>query len=203
MRFLAGRALAVLAGALLVPAVALIGPAALAGDTPPGEATGSAEPATVAVLPFDLIDSSLRAEIEGHPLEADLARLAMARDIVVQRLDAAPEFEVIDNAPARKLIQQGLDRNLYLYRCNGCAMDIGRKLGADLVLLGWAQKVSNLILNINGVIREVGSLRDVAGASVDLRGNTDETWKQAANRLAGNLLSTYAATMAEANGTDP
>ena len=40
------------------------------------------------------------------------------------------------------------------------------------------QKVSNLILNINLQVRDVGTGRLVAAGSVDIRGNTDESWRR-------------------------
>jgi hypothetical protein len=40
------------------------------------------------------------------------------------------------------------------------------------------QKVSNLILNVNLQIREVASGRLVQSGSVDIRGNTDESWRR-------------------------
>ena len=50
----------------------------------------------------------------------------------------------------------------------------------------WVQKVSNLILNINLEVRsESGAMR--YRGSVDIRGNTDESWLRGARRLAQNL----------------
>jgi len=50
----------------------------------------------------------------------------------------------------------------------------------------WVQKVSNLILNINLEMRAgVGVVR--YRGSVDIRGNTDESWLRGVRRLAENL----------------
>lgn len=50
----------------------------------------------------------------------------------------------------------------------------------------WVQKVSNLILNINLEVRsEAGATR--YRGSVDIRGNTDESWLRGVRRLAENL----------------
>jgi hypothetical protein len=40
------------------------------------------------------------------------------------------------------------------------------------------QKVSDLILNINLVIEDAKTGKQVAGGSVDIRGNTDESWSR-------------------------
>jgi hypothetical protein len=50
------------------------------------------------------------------------------------------------------------------------------RLGADYVLVGEVQKVSNLIISMNLVMRDVESGVMVRGLSVDVRSNTDESW---------------------------
>ena len=67
---------------------------------------------------------------------------------------------------------------MQLYACNGCELDIARALRADRVLVGWVQKVSNLILNINVRIEDAATGQVLLLQSVDLRGNTDETWRR-------------------------
>jgi len=41
---------------------------------------------------------------------------------------------------------------------------------------GWVQRVSDLLLNINVVVRDVATGGRVAGGSIDIRGDTDESW---------------------------
>jgi hypothetical protein len=50
------------------------------------------------------------------------------------------------------------------------------------------QKVSNLILNMNIYVRDVHTGNLDAVISVDLRGNTDESWFRAASYLLRNRL---------------
>ena len=50
----------------------------------------------------------------------------------------------------------------------------------------WVQKVSNLILNINLEVRSAAGAIRYRG-SVDIRGNTDESWLRGVRRLAENL----------------
>ena len=49
------------------------------------------------------------------------------------------------------------------------------------------QKVSNLILNINVEVRSVATGETLYVNSVDIRGNTDETWLRGVRRLAENI----------------
>ena len=60
--------------------------------------------------------------------------------------------------------------------CKGCDVDLARKAGAKISVIGWVQKVSNLILNINLKIEDASTGARIRAGSVDIRGNTDESW---------------------------
>ena len=75
-----------------------------------------------------------------------------------------------------------------LWSCNGCELGIARRLDAELALVGWVQKVSNLILNFNVVIRDTTTREQVFATSVDIRGNTDESWRHGIRYLLKNQL---------------
>ena len=51
----------------------------------------------------------------------------------------------------------------------------------------WVQKVSKLILNINVEVRSVATGETVCVKSVDIRGNTDETWLRGVRRPVDNI----------------
>ncbi len=84
-------------------------------------------------------------------------------------------YRTVDNNAAAKLIadQKALQD---LRNCNGCELDIGRALGADVVIIGWVQKVSSLILNINIEVKDVASGKMLYTKSVDLRSNSGKSW---------------------------
>jgi hypothetical protein len=63
-----------------------------------------------------------------------------------------------------------------------CNHRIARRAGAERILLGWVQKVSNLILNVNIEIRDA-STASVLAKSVDLRGNTALSWQRGVDFL--------------------
>jgi hypothetical protein len=144
---------------------------------------GSAAPGKVAVFDLELIDSSLQGEMEG-PQPEDLARLELATDELRRGLRGSGRYEVVDVAPAAAEIEAAG----YLRSCNGCELDIAKGLGAELALIGWVQKVSNLILNINVQMRDVATEELVFGASVDIRGNTGEAWLHGVRYLLKNRL---------------
>ena len=73
-------------------------------------------------------------------------------------------------------------------QCGGCEGEYGRALGADLVAWIRVQKVSNLILNMNVYIADVKSGRMLLTKSVDLRGNTDDSWSRSLAYLVKNSV---------------
>ena len=75
-----------------------------------------------------------------------------------------------------------------LRTCDGCDADFANQLGADFAVSGWVQKVSNLILNMNIIVRDAKTARVISLKSVDMRGNTDESWSRAIDWLVRNQL---------------
>ena len=142
----------------------------------PATAAGanSPDPKSAAVMDFELIN-----EIRDYETEAAQAaqqrRLALISDSLRSEFDQRGMYRTVDNNVAAKLIaeQKALQD---LRSCNGCELDIGRALGADVVILAWVQKVSNLILNINIEVKDVASGKTLYTKSVDLRGNSDKSW---------------------------
>lgn len=144
------RALAALA-ALLAPCRAHAAPAA-----PP-----------IAVFDFEIVNTSPAPTTD---VEADRAR--RLGDALRQALDASGRYHAVAMDAVRESVRGALPPRA----CNGCELPAARRLGAAFVAYGWIQKVSNLILNLNLVIECADSGRHVAVGSVDIRGNTDESW---------------------------
>ena len=132
---------------------------------------------TLAVIGFELVDD--------HPDTARAAqlmgRLAAIKQQLEQGLQARGIYRVLDTGLATDLIQAQRERHEFLYRCNACLTEIGQRLGTRLVAVGWVQRVSELILNINVSVRDAQTDAEVLSKSVDLRGNTDETWARGVN----------------------
>jgi hypothetical protein len=168
------------AGGAMRVAVAL---AALLGALPAPRVMAQTAPATIAVLDFDLQDDQ-RETVPDTTLEP---RLTAIRTQLAETLAREHLYTVVDNAPARILIDASRATQ-DLHACNGCELTIGKALGADRVLVGWVQKVSNLILNINLQIEDVATGRVILNKSVDLRGNTDESWRRGIAYLVRDMV---------------
>ncbi len=113
-------------------------------------------------------------------------RLDMVADLLRSRLQREG-YEVVAADATRAAIRDA-DPAQYLHQCNGCERDIGAALGADWVLVGWVQLVSNLIINLNVLVLDVASGNSVGKAFVDLRGNTDRSWRHATEYLLDDIL---------------
>jgi hypothetical protein len=72
--------------------------------------------------------------------------------------------------------------------CNGCQREFALRVGANWAAWGTVQKVSNLILNINVYMEDAESGKMKFARSVDIRGNTDESWRRGLDYLLRNYL---------------
>jgi hypothetical protein len=72
--------------------------------------------------------------------------------------------------------------------CGGCEADYGKKLKADRVAWIMVQKVSNLILNMNLYVADAKTDKYTFVKSVDIRGNTDESWSRSLTYLLDNYF---------------
>jgi len=136
----------------------------------------AAEPLpALAVISFELVDD------QPDPVrDADhQRRLAAIQAQLQQGLQQRGLYRVVDTTPVKAQIEALRAQNAYLYRCNGCFAEVGQRLGTRLVAVGWVQRVSELILNVNVSVRDAATDQEVLSKSVDLRGNNDESWTRA------------------------
>jgi hypothetical protein len=148
-------------------------------------AAGAESIMRVAVLDIDLLKADYFPD--PHKVTVDeQRRLDRVADLLRSRLSQAG-YEVVGRDPTRAAIRDA-DPGQFLHQCNGCERDIAGALGADWVLVGWVQLVSNLIVNLNVVVLDVQSGKSVGNAFVDLRGNTDRSWRHATGYLLDNVL---------------
>ena len=134
-----------------------------------------------AVFEFEFIDTSLDGELLGMTA-AEKSRIAMMAPMARELLSHYG-YESVDIAPVA-------DRALHsnLQSCGMCDAAMAKELGAKYAITGTVQKVSNLILNINLYFREADTLKVVRIGSVDIRGNTDESWTRGIRYLVKNRL---------------
>ena len=94
---------------------------------------------------------------------------------------------MVETAPSLELQRTLQAQQEFLYRCDDCAEQVGRLLGADLVMATWVQKVSELILNMNLQVYDVKTQKVVFSKSVDIRGNDDLSWTRGIRFLVRDM----------------
>src|SRR5262245_48840801 len=137
-----------------------------------------------AIFPFELIDVSLSGEYVGpDPQEAQ--RLTLITEELRKLAARDAGYEVLDLSG----LADDIAKAAPLYQCNGCDVDLARRAGAEIAIMGAVRKVSNLVLEVHLFVTDVKDGKLIKVHRVDLRGNTDETWLRGARRLAANLAS--------------
>jgi len=134
----------------------------------------------VAFLGFHLINTSLEATTsdENH-------RIHELDELLREKLDASGRFTVVAIPPN---IQREVDAGPEIGNCNGCERDFAKEIDADWVAWGTVQKVSNLILNINLYMEDAQTGKLEFIKSVDIRGNTDESWRRGLDYMLRHYL---------------
>lgn len=130
-------------------------------------ASGRAEPAKLVMFDPSFINSS-----PTPTSAAENQRLAEFGARLRADLAGSGRFALIDPGPIAPELQKIKD----ISDCNGCEIDLAQKLGARYAAVAWAQKISNLILNLNLRIVDVRDGSVLRGGSVDIRGNDDLSW---------------------------
>ena len=148
----------------------------------PASAEDAAKAVTkAAVFDFELIDTSLDGVSGVKPEET--ARIARASAQLRARLAASGQYDLVDISP-----QAEAARAANLQACGGCDGAMAKALGAKLSFTATVQKVSNLILNLNVYVRDAETGQAMTAMSVDIRGNTDESWTRGVDYLVKNQL---------------
>ena len=121
------------------------------------------------------------------PLAPDAAERERLKRISTELRDLLARkglFTIVSTDPVREEVARGAD----LRRCNGCAEAFAERLGADVAITGEVQKVSNLILNLNVYVKPLKGDAPERAYSVDMRGNTDESFDRAVRYLVENNM---------------
>lgn len=128
-------------------------------------AHAEAAPAKIMVFDFYLDNTSLEPTSA-----AETARIKTISGELRAALQKSREYDV---TPGREIQSASVQD---IGKCSDDERTAAQKAGVELLACPWVQKVSNLILNLNIVIENAKTGRPVRGGSVDIRGNTDDSW---------------------------
>jgi Protein of unknown function (DUF2380) len=162
-------------------ALLIVGPVALSARLAAADAP--AEPAkSVALLNVQFLNDHEDLE---PTTAAERARLALIASLFKAKLEASGRYTFVSiPADAAAKISAGPE----VGACGGCEFGYGKALGADTAAWIVVQKVSDLILNINVYMADVAARKLAFVHSVDIRGDTDESWTRGITYLVKNYL---------------
>jgi hypothetical protein len=116
---------------------------------------------------------------------AERARIGLIASVFKAKLEASGRYTFVSiPAEAATKITAGPE----VGACGGCERKYGEQLGAGYAAWIVIQKVSDLILNINVYMADVATGKLAFVHSVDIRGNTDESWTRGVTYLVKNYL---------------
>jgi Protein of unknown function (DUF2380) len=116
---------------------------------------------------------------------AERARIGLIASVFKTKLEASGRYTFVSiPAEAAAKITAGPE----VGACGGCELKYGKQLGADYAAWIVIQKVSDLILNINVYMADVATGKLAFVHSVDIRGDTDESWTRGVTYLVKNYL---------------
>lgn len=165
----------------LVPAaLAAVGfciSAMAADSTPPSPPLVKAK-----MLPkLALLQPELEGDLEDQSRVVGWNRKIATLDAFLrQELAARNLYTVLSNAPAADLIERDRARQ-QVHDCVPCIQDVGRRLGADRVLVVWVFRMSELVMWLYARVVDPATGDTVVARSMSFRGDNDRTWSKAAD----------------------
>jgi len=137
-----------------------------------------------------VLDVELTGDLGGPEFTKDHeARIKMASARLREKLTAQGSYELMDSSRAQPSVDRLSTQHRYLHNCGDCAAEIGRDVGADVVLVTWVYRVSNLILTLNYAMTDVATGQTVKSKSFDFRGDNDVAWGRAIDYMVRDLKS--------------
>jgi hypothetical protein len=116
---------------------------------------------------------------------AERARLASIGSLFKAKLEASGRYQFVSiPADAAAKMASGPE----IGACGGCEFEYGKQIGVDYAAWIVVQKVSDLILNINIYMADVAARKLAFVHSVDIRGDTDESWTRGITYLVKNYV---------------
>jgi hypothetical protein len=116
---------------------------------------------------------------------AERARTGLIASIFKAKLEASGRYQFL---PVPADIAAKIKSGAEIGACGGCEIGYGKEIGADTIAWIVVQKVSDLILNINVYMADVATGKMAFVHSVDIRGDTDESWTRGITYLVKNYL---------------
>lgn len=140
------------------------------------------------VMPFDFHDAQQDGEMFPQHNPDDLKRLTLIADELRSLMEKDERYQVVDLSQKAEAIEAASP----FYKCNGCEVPIAKEAGADVVVTGYVDKLSNAVIQLQIVERDVATGKLTKTMSAGINGNTDELWLHGLRYLWRNRFSAEA-----------
>jgi hypothetical protein len=152
--------------------------------------TGTAEAAQkTVVLPFDLILQKKEEDFyigAGKPSPAEQARLQAINQELRTILAADGSHDLIDTSSPS--LAKEIEAAAPFVDCNGCEVELAKKLNGEVLYTGLVDKASETLLNMRIMEIDVATGELKRAGNVVIQGNTDEAWLRGVRWLMKNKL---------------
>ncbi len=152
-----------------------------------GSPVGLAAAEKTVVLPFDLVLQKKEEDFyigASKPSPAEQARLKTINEELAKILSGDGAHTLIDTGPIAKDIEAAAP----FVECNGCEVDLAKKLNGEVLYTGLVDKASETLLNMRIMEIDVASGQLRRAGNVVIQGNTDEAWLRGVRWLMKNKL---------------
>lgn len=130
------------------------------------------------LIPVIVLDLEMLGDTSvEHLKQNDEILMKKFSKVFREQLKKQAVFDVINDKESMLLIKQEGEQQ-FLHRCNGCELDLGKKLGAKQIVVPWIFRMSILIQTLVIEIRDVETGRLILKNPYNFRGNTDKAWEQ-------------------------
>lgn len=140
---------------------------------------------SVAVFPFELLDTSQEEDYILKIRPEETKRLALLTQDLTARISQLQAYRLTDISRLDADVKAAAP----LHKCNGCEVDLAKKTGAQLALIGLVQKFSDTLLavSIQVLDAQTGALQHSYRAGI--QGNTDEAWLRGVSYIVRNQMT--------------
>jgi hypothetical protein len=134
-----------------------------------------------------LLDVRFLNDNQGYEptTDAERQRLAAMQKQFASAVSRSGKYEM---KPVTDVVRAEIASGQPIGSCGGCEASYGKQLHVDRVAWMTVQKVSNLILNMNLYVADPATDKLTFLKSVDIRGNTDESWSRSLKYLLDNYF---------------
>jgi Protein of unknown function (DUF2380) len=126
----------------------------------------------VAIFPFDIRDVEIEGDLMAKPKDYDLARMKLVASELKVLMEKSGAYEVVDLTPFAADVEKASPFST----CNGCEAELGKKVGADLAVTGYVDKLSDSLISLQVYARDTATGEVKKTMAAEIRGNTDELW---------------------------